>query len=190
MQKIRLGFAILTSFLVIIFLMQPIAQVPMVEANPFSSLSLGIESPENRVYNTTMISVIFHVDTPIQSPKIVKMSYSLDGTSNRTLSISRSESSRFGTSMVSYVGTGILRNLGNGTHSLEVYALDDKGKTMTYSIGRTFLVNTTSIYPTANSEQPSNLTIALVISTIAIVIGANLAVLAYKRRKKVSDSYD
>ena len=186
MQKTRFGFAILTSILVIIFLIQPIVQVTVVDANPFSNLSLGIESPENRVYNTTMISVIFHVDTPIQYPKIVKMSYSLDGTSNRTLIISWSESSRFGTPMVSYVGTGILRNLGNGTHSLDVYALDAKGKTMTYPTGRTFLVNIT-----AKSEQPlttSNLTIALMISTIAIVIGANLAVLAYKSRKKVRHS--
>jgi hypothetical protein len=94
--------------------MQPIAPVTVVEANPFSGPSIGIESPEYRVYNTTMISVIFHVDTPIQSSKIVKMSYSIDGTSNRTLSISL-QPSRFGTSIVSYVGTGILRNLGNGT---------------------------------------------------------------------------
>jgi len=34
MQKVRLGFALLTSFLVIIFLMQPITQVAFVEANP------------------------------------------------------------------------------------------------------------------------------------------------------------
>jgi hypothetical protein len=114
MQKTSLSFAILTSILVIIFLMQPIAPVTVVEANPFSGPSIGIESPEYRVYNTTMISVIFHVDTPIQSSKIVKMSYSIDGTSNRTLSISL-QPSRFGTSIVSYVGTGILRNLGNGT---------------------------------------------------------------------------
>ena len=174
-----------TAIIVIIFLIQPIAQVTMVDANPFSSLSLGIKSPENRVYNTTVISVIFNVNAPIQSPKIVKMSYTLDGSSNRTLSISSSESSRFGTPMVFYVGTGILRNLGNGTHSLEVYALDAKGQTMTYSTGRIFMVNATS---SSSSEQPfaaGNLTIALVISTIAIVISAGLAVFAFKRRKKV-----
>ena len=77
----------LTTLLVIIFLIAPLAQVSMVEANPFSGLSIGIKSPENRVYNTTMISVIFNVDTPLQDTKIVKMSYSLDGTANRTLSI-------------------------------------------------------------------------------------------------------
>ena len=83
------------------------------------------------------------------------------------------------------MGTGVLRNLGNGTHSLEVYALDAKGKIWTYPTGRTFMVNATS---SSNSEQPfagSNLTIALVIVTIAVMTGASLAVLAYKRRKKV-----
>jgi hypothetical protein len=181
-KKSRAIFA-LTIILMIIFLMQTIAQVTVVDANPFSSLSLGIKSPENRVYNTTLISVIFNVNAPIQSPKIVKMSYSLDGSSNRTLGISSSESSRFGTPMVFYVGTGILRNLGNGTHSLEVYALDSKGQTMTYPTGRIFMINATS---SSSSEQPfaaSNLTIALVISIIVIVIGAGLAVFAYKKRK-------
>jgi hypothetical protein len=185
MHKTGLGLAILTAILVIVFLVQPLAQVPVVEANPFSGLSLSIKSPENRVYNTTIISVIFNVDTPLQDTKIVKMSYSLDGSANRTLSISSSQSSTFGIPKVAYVGTGVLRNLGNGTHSLEVYALDAKGITWTYATGRTFMVNATS---SSSSEQPfaaSNFTIALVISTIVIVIGAGLAVFAYKRRKKV-----
>jgi hypothetical protein len=187
MQKTNLRFAILTSFSVIIFLVQPIAQEPVVDANPFSGLSIGIKSPENRVYNATMISVIFNVDTPLQDTKIVKMSYSLDGSSNRTLSISSSQSSTFGIPKVAYVGTGVLRNLGNGTHSLDVYALDAKGKIWTYPTGRTFMVNATS---STNSEQPfagSNLTIAIVIATAAIAIGASLAVFAYKKRNKVSD---
>lgn len=177
-----------TAILLMVFLIQPLAQIVIVKANPFSGLSIGIKSPENRVYNTTTISIIFNVDTPLQTTKIVKMSYSLDGSSNRSLGISISESSSpYGTPRISYVGTGILRNLGNGTHSIDVYALDDYGKTWTYHTGRTFMVNATS---SSNSEQPSNLTIALVISTFAIVIGVSLAVLAYKRRKKVSDGYN
>jgi hypothetical protein len=184
MQRISLGFVVLTSFLVIIFLIQPIAQITVVDANPLSGLSVGIKSPENRVYNTTTISVIFNVDTPIQDTKIVKMSYSLDGSANRTLRIISSQSSTFGTPKVAYVGTGVLRNLGNGTHTLDVYAFDAKGKIWTYPTGRTFMVNATS---SSNNEQPfaeSNLTIAIVTAIIAI-IGASFAVLAYKRRKKV-----
>jgi hypothetical protein len=183
MQKTSLSLSILTAVLVIIFLMQPIAQVTVVDANPFSGLSLGIKSPGNRVYNTTMISVIFNVDTPLPDTKIVKMSYSLDGTANRTLVISSSESSSpFGTPRILYVGTGNLVNLSNGTHSIDVYALDAQGKIWSYPTGRTFMVNATS---SSNSEQPfaaSNLTIALVITTIVIITGASLVVVAYKRR--------
>ena len=86
--------------------------------------------------------------------------------------------------MVFYVGTGILRNLGNGTHSLEVYALDAKGQTLTYSTGRIFMVNATS---SSRSEQPfaaGNLTIALVISTIAIVISAGLSSFCFQEKEK------
>jgi hypothetical protein len=177
-----------TAVLVIVFLIQSLSEVAVVEANPFSGLSIVIKSPENRVYYTTMISVIFNVDTPIQDTKIVKMSYSLDGSSNRTLSISSSKSTIFGIPKIAYVGTGVLRNLDNGTHTLDVYAFDAKGKIWTYPTGRTFMVNATS---SSNSEQPfaaNNLTIALLIATTAI--GASLAVIAYKRRKKASDIHD
>jgi hypothetical protein len=107
-------------------------------ANPYSYPSLWIESPENTVYNTTDIKVVFHTDTPIAYPEIVKMTYSLDGTANRTLSISKSETVKFGSKTNSYNGTGFLTNLSNGTHSIEVYAFDSKGETMTYPTGRTF----------------------------------------------------
>ena len=48
-----------TTVLVIGFLIQSLAEVAVVEANPLSGLSIGIKSPENRVYNTTTISIIF-----------------------------------------------------------------------------------------------------------------------------------
>ncbi len=123
------------------------------DANPYSYPSLWIESPKNTVYNTTDVKIAFHTDTPIRYPEIVKMSYSLDGTANTTLSISKSQTFQFGSfsasSRISYVGTGLLTNLSDGTHSLDVYALDSKGTTMTYPTGRTFQVNTTP-----KNEQP------------------------------------
>jgi hypothetical protein len=175
-----------TALLALLFLVAPIAQVTMVDANPYSYPSLWIESPENTVYNTTTISVIFHTDTPIQYPEIVKMSCSLDGTANRTLSISKSQSFlKFGTSTYSYVGTGLLTDLSNGTHYLDVYALDSKGTTMTYPTGRSFQVNITP-----KSEQPlaiSSITIILVMAIIAVTIGTVSTVTLLKRKmKKIS----
>lgn len=150
------------------------------DANPYSYPSLWIESPVNTIYNTTDIKIIFHTDTPISYLEIVKMSYSLDGKANRTLSISKSETVKFGSMTNSYNGTGLLANLSNGTHSIDVYAFDSKGTTMTYPTGRTFQVNITA-------EQPlpmSNITIILLITSIAITIGTISVVTLVKRSRK------
>ena len=160
------------------------------DANPYSDPSLWIESPENTAYNTTTISVIFHTDIPIRYPEIVKMSYSLDGTANRTLNISKSQTFQFGSfrdsSRISYVGTGLLTNLSEGTHSLDLYALDSKGTTMTYPTGRTFQVNTTP----KNEQLPaiSNITIILLMAITALTIGTVSTVVLLKRKIKRSAS--
>jgi hypothetical protein len=179
-------FAVFFAILVLI----GIQAVDVVYANPYSYPSLWIESPENTAYNTTTISVIFHTDIPIRYPEIVKMSCSLDGTANRTLSISKSQTFKFGSfsasSRYSYVGTGLLTDLSNGTHSLDVYALDSKGTTMTYPTGRTFQVNITP-----KSEQPpaiSNITIIPLMALIAVTIGTVSIVALLKRKIKRSAS--
>ena len=182
----------LTVFAVIfaVSLLIGIQAVEVVYANPYSYPSLWIESPENTAYNTTTISVVFHTDIPIRYPEIVKMSYSLDGTANRTLSISKYAAFKFGSfsdsSRYSYVGTGLLTDLSNGTHSLDVYALDSKGTTMTYPTGRTFQVNITP-----KNEQPpaiSNITIILLMAIIAVTIGTVSTVALLKRKIKRSAS--
>jgi hypothetical protein len=167
-----------------------IQAVEVLDANPYSYPSLWIESPENTAYNTTTISVIFHTDIPVRYPEIVKMSYSLDGTANTTLSISKTQTLQFGSfsasSRISYVGTGLLTDLSNGTHSLDVYALDSKGTTMTYPTGRTFQVNTTP-----KNEQPpaiSNITIILLTAIISVTIGTVSIVALLKRKIKRSAS--
>ena len=161
--------------------------IELVNANPYSYPSVWIESPENTVYDNTTISVIFHTDIPTGYPEIAKMSYSLDGAANRTLSISKTRTFQFGSfrpsSRYSYVGTGLLANLSNGTHSIDVYAFDSKGITMTYSTGGTFQVNIT---PEGEKPLPiSNITIILVIAIIAVTIATVSAVTLFKRRNNI-----
>ena len=173
-MRLRLMLTALSLCLLIGCLMS----IEVVNANPYSFPSLWIESPENTVYNTTSVKVIFHTDTPTSYPQIVKMSYSLDGTANRTLSIAKSQAVKFGTPSNSYNGTVLLTNLSNGTHTLDVYALDSKGTTMTYPTGRTFQVNVT-----AESLEPlpiSNITIILVTTIIAVAISLSFV---YLRRR-------
>ena len=198
-KKSRAIFA-LTTVLVIVTLTQILA----VEANPFMfGPHIGITSPQQfkknnyqTIYQTTTIPIQIQINTPLDYPKIVKVYYildfnhSLDNNPQKALTISSPQTSTYsGAGSTLYWATGTLKNLSNGTHWIDVYALTAEGETPK-SGTITFQVNATSI---AKSEQPfisSNLTIALVISTIAIVIGASLAVLAYKRRKKVRDSHD
>jgi hypothetical protein len=118
MQKISFGFAILTSFLVIIFLIQPIAQMVAVRANPYNYIKpqIFIESPytdKTEIYQTTSIPVEV---TVYPGPKInlVDIFYILDGGPNIKLSIIRYENS------VGYFGRGTLDNLTNGYHTLDL----------------------------------------------------------------------
>jgi hypothetical protein len=198
MQKTSLSFAILTTLLVIIFLIQPLTQVIVVEANPFMfGPHIGIVSPQQfvewnhkyqTIYQTTNIPIQIQINTPLDYPKIIKVYYildynhSLNNNPQKTLTISNPQTSTYsGVGSTLYWATGTLKNLSNGTHTVDVWALDAEGHTAKSGTNN-FLVNATSIA----SEQPfaaSNLTIALVISIIVIVIGAGLAVFAYKKRK-------
>ncbi len=146
MQKTRLGFAILTSILVIIFLIQPITQIIIVEGNPIpTSPIIVIASPESyekgKIYQETTIHVVVLVVQSSQSPKITEVSYSLDGETKMPLNLSYQTA--FG--KAGYNATGTMRNLTNGYHSLTAYALDTQSKVI--STSTTFLVNTTFSYP-------------------------------------------
>jgi hypothetical protein len=189
-----------TAILVIVFLMQLIAQMGVVKANPFMfGPHMGViyqETWQQKTYQTSDVPIEIQIDTPRDYSRIVKIYYILDlnfslkDNPQHALSMSNPQSSTYsGVESIEYFGTGTLRNLSNGTHTIDAYAVDAQGKTIG-SGTRNFLVNATS---SSNNEQRfavSNLTIALAISTIAILIGASLAVLAYKRRKKVSYSHD
>jgi hypothetical protein len=185
--------ALVTAIILIVFLVQPLAQMGAVKANPFMfgpewRISLP-EQSNSKTYQTSTVPIEVLIYTPSDYPKIAKIYYILDlnySSSNnpqKTLTISKPQSTMYyERQAILYFGTGTLKNLSNGTHRIDAYAVDAQGKT-TRSGTRNFLVNATSI---ARSEQPlvtSNLTIALVIATIAIVIGASIAVFVYKKKK-------
>lgn len=135
-----------------------------VKGNPLIGPSIGIESPQSytmgRVYQETNVYVDIYIHQLANSSEITDISYSVDGNSNRTLSILNIHN-------IDYVGTGTIVNLTEGYHSLTAYSLDTQGKGM--SISTTFLVNTTFSYPTlllspmnttySKNEVPLNYTI-------------------------------
>jgi hypothetical protein len=140
-----------------------VAQVAVVKANMIISSSIEIQSPINykdRIYQTSTIDISVWAAEVGSSPGIKRISYSLDGKPNVTLSIlikGHTES----------LGTGTLENLTDGYHFLKAYALPVLGREM--STSTTFLVNTTFRYPTlllsplnvtySNNEIPLTYTI-------------------------------
>ena len=161
MQKISLSLAILTSFLVIIFLMQPITQMVTVKANPYSfikpNLSINSPSPANtEIYQTTSVPMEVVV-YPGQNTTLADIFYILDGGPNIKLDIVRYENS------VACYGRGAIDNLTDGFHTLRAFShnaqgnliANYQGKILTSSI--TFLVNTTFRYPTL-LLSPMNIT--------------------------------
>ena len=147
MQKTSLGFAILTAVLVIIFLMQPIAQFGALEANPISHPFILVESPEHymvgKIYQDTSVDIAAQIHMGFKQYNfsgLISAFYSLDGNSNNSLTLSND------TYDVMYTATGKMANLTDGYHNLRLFALASNGKEL--STSTTFLVNTTFSYPT------------------------------------------
>ena len=146
----------LTTILAIVFLIQPLAQMVSVKANPFNYPTIGIVSPETsqaEIYQNTSIPIEVSVYPHTTNTGFVDIFYSLDGGSNITLSIFRYETSS------GYFGRGTLVNLTNGYHTLKAFSTDTQGNIISDS--KIFLVNTTYRFPTfllspLNSTYNSN----------------------------------
>jgi hypothetical protein len=180
------------AILVIVFLIQPLAQMGEVKANPFMfGPYIGITSPHSwhkETYQTSTIPVEVHIETPTDYPKIVKIYYILDlnYSSNynpqKSLSISNPNSHTYsGVQAISYYGTGTLKIVNNGTHTLDAYAVNAQGKTIKSGTCN-FFVNATSISSLDNSEQ-SLVPAIIIISLGAVAAGIVVAIVIYRRRK-------
>lgn len=130
-----------TAILIIVFLIQPLAEVAVADA---PSYQLAIQSPlpsEIKIYNATTIQVKISATTYTLN-KVVAIYYSLDGSSKMLLNQANG-TDRNG--FMDYTAIGTLNNLANGEHSLSAYAVDSQGGTLTREI--TFSVNTAHTYP-------------------------------------------
>ena len=172
-----------------------IVQIGVVSANPFMfGPYMGVIYPETwqqKTYQTSDVPIEIQIDTPRDYSRIVKIYYILDlnfssnNNHKQELSLSNPQSSTYsGVASIEYFGTGTLRKLSNGTHTIDAYAVDAQGKT-TNSGTRNFLVNATSISSSDNNGQlftETNIAIALV-AIIAVTIGITSVVLVLRHRK-------
>ena len=132
-----------TAIIVAAFLMAPLAQKGVVDANPgfFQDPIIDIESPRlypSDIYQETSIPMEVSV-FPGSQRAFVDIYYSLDGGPNVNLSIITYENS------LSIFGKGTLDNLTDGYHTVEAYSTDTQGSTI--STSTKFLVNTTIKFP-------------------------------------------
>lgn len=186
-----------TAIITIVLL---IAQIGVALANPFMfGPHMGVIYPEamqQKTYQTSTIPIEIQIEAPKDYSRIIKIYYILDlnfslkDNPQHALSMSNPQSSTYsGVASISYFGTGTLRNLSNGTHTIDAYAVDAQGKTIS-SGTRNFLLNATSISSSDNSGQlfaDSNITVAIAIVVIAVTAGLVTSVVLFKRRiKKVS----
>jgi len=114
----RKPFFTLTVTSVIILLMTIIAQVIVVEANPFVKPRLCVRSPESsHIYvSNPMVTILFYYSMENSLAQIY-FTYSLDNNANSTLHASIGKSNN----IYYYTVSSALRNLAEGTHTLTVY---------------------------------------------------------------------
>ena len=140
MQKTSLSLAILTSILVIIFLMQPIAQVAVVKANPLPwafnpQMTVTIQSPANGTINSLPVLVSFtsqgdwqfSVSDDPAKEWATSFFYVLDGQNMRSMGMrfvgtqNTTISEKGSKYDYNFSGQAYLTNLADGPHTITVY---------------------------------------------------------------------
>ena len=138
---------LVTAIIVVVIL----AEIMVAKANPVVPPYVDFLSPKEynfKVYQTANVSLLVFAEKTHYYPDFTNISYSLDGNPKRTLAINRTQinGEEFHSAIdASYSAGENLYNLKNGFHSLIGYATDSKGKTTIFQ--RTFLVNTSFVYP-------------------------------------------
>jgi hypothetical protein len=125
MQKTRLSFAILTSFLVIIFLVQPLTQMETVTANfyPHGVPTLQVHSPVSNPYLSKVpaVSISFDYYVSKDLTQVDYFSYSLDKNANSMLTSYTSDYTYNTTKYTDYSVAKTIENLPKGDHSVTFY---------------------------------------------------------------------
>jgi len=157
-KKSRAIFA-LTTLLVIIFLMQPIAQVGVVEAHSdifrIDNPKIIVNSPQSApyVYTKPSFDISFEYQVPTKMPQVESFSYKLDEKPLSKLTISK-KTSDF-RNYIEYTVFKTIENLTNGNHNLKAYACFLNGTTSPI-LDTTMIVNTAFIPPIPFMISPLN----------------------------------
>jgi hypothetical protein len=155
----------LTAILVIVFLIQPLAQFEGAKANPFSFSWVNVQEPmdytSHKIYQTSDIPLkIYAYGGSVSNTQFISISYSLDDNSNITLNIFKIQGEQNSVTGDVFSGCDTLANLSFGYHTIKAYATTVNGKVKSDSTE--FFVNVTSnrpliiLSPLDNSNYDSN----------------------------------
>jgi hypothetical protein len=156
----RKPFLIATTILIVIFIIQPITQMPYVNGWLIAP-TIQVNSPLPSfmdVYHNTTVPLSVEVRILDNSPSIQSVYYTLDGNTKITLKIVEKRQEDFAPNKIGFalIANTTLENLSNGNHTLRVYSLDVNGGEM--SSEQTFTVDTTFRHPTVTIISPLNQT--------------------------------
>jgi hypothetical protein len=146
------------------------------------------------IYQNTTIMLQINVNVLKDSPEIIRISYSLDGNLNVTLTdLTKSDQLfAFGPDKTGYIfyGKAVLENLAEGNHTLKAYSLDAVGKEM--SASTEFTIDTNYEYPkvTLILLSPQNQTYSTKEIPLIFAVNGQIRnayyILDYKARDKVA----
>ncbi len=172
MGRISKSLAVITVLivvLVIVFLMEPLAQFGTVEAQyPFCNPAIEIDSPQpEEVYNTTSIPIEIVVLPWETGERFVDIYYTIDDGPNIQLNITTYPET------TNLYGYGTLDSLTNGNHTIKAFANDTKGNILS-CLPSKFLVNTSSnplpITTSTIPEFPTLVILPLLLSMFSVAV--------------------
>jgi hypothetical protein len=168
---------IVTAILVIVFLIEPLIQMEPAKANMILRSSIEIQSPVNgENYQTSTVNVSVIINLMASTEDVDNISYSLDGRPKVALSILKE-------SQHEYLGTGTLRNIGNGNHTLNAYFHIPYFKEKSTSTPTFFVVNAPDSAAKSNQTMDNNpLTIAA-IALGTLIVGIVVAIVFFRTKK-------
>jgi hypothetical protein len=185
----------LTAVLVIVFLMEPIAQVEITRANfvPAPTFTISVLSPKEAVYNSNTLTLNFSV---VGSDWHNTARYKLDEGNFHAVTnfkeVSREPmppmnwfGKQYNWTQYTFLGTDVISGLSDGNHSLTVYNgyIDPHGQFFENGDPVTvyFYIETSAPTPTV-PEFPCLMLLPLFFPILFIVV--------LFRKRKVSDSHD
>jgi hypothetical protein len=149
---------VITAILVMIFLVESIAQVAIVKANfyPFGIPRIEVHSPRSTpyIYWKPNVDISFDYNMQNNLAQVDSFSFNLDKNANSTLD---SNKSNYFQNFTRYSVSKTLENLANGNHTLTVYAYFTN-RTVSSIMDMTITVDTTFIPPIPFMISPLNQT--------------------------------